>query len=164
MQRAIASPQRTLQWDDARLLLALLRAPTLVAAARTLGIDKSTLSRRMDGLEAALSARLFLRGRDDIRPSPVGERLRVHAERMEAEMLALTSAAIAGGEEVSLVPRAGARDLAGDAPRRRQAPRCARRRRAHRRGLWRAEALRRSGPARSMARGVSSDARVSSTG
>jgi DNA-binding transcriptional LysR family regulator len=92
-------------WDDARLLLALLRAPSLAAAARALGIDKSTLSRRIDALEKALRSRLFVRTREGLRPSAVGERLRVHAERMEAEMLALKSAAVAGGEEISGIVR-----------------------------------------------------------
>jgi DNA-binding transcriptional LysR family regulator len=83
------------------LLLALLRAPTLAAAARTLRLDKSTLSRRIDGLERALRTRLFVRTREGLRPSPAGERLRPHAERIEAEMLALTSAAVALESEIA---------------------------------------------------------------
>lgn len=100
MQRRIAPTRRPLDWDDARLLLALLRAPSLVAGARALGIDKSTASRRMEALERTLGARLFVRTREGLRPSAVGERLRGHAERIEAEMLALTSTAVAGGEEI----------------------------------------------------------------
>ncbi len=38
-------------------------------------------------------------------PSAIGERLRPHAERIEAEMLALASAAVAGGEEITGVVR-----------------------------------------------------------
>lgn len=100
MQRSVAASRRPLDWDDARLLLALLRAPSLVAGARALGIDKSTASRRVEALEKTLGARLFVRTREGLRPSAVGERLRVHAERIEAEMLALTSAAVAGGAEI----------------------------------------------------------------
>lgn len=98
MQRKIAPARRTLDWDDARLLLALLRAPSLVAGARALGIDKSTASRRIEALEKNLGARLFVRTREGLRPSLTGERLRVHAERIEQEMLALASAAVAGEE------------------------------------------------------------------
>jgi DNA-binding transcriptional LysR family regulator len=101
MQRRIAPTRRTLDWDDARLLLTLLRAPSLVAGARTLGIDKSTASRRIEALEKTLGTKLFVRTREGLRPSVTGERLRLHAERIEAEMLALTSAAVAGGEEIS---------------------------------------------------------------
>lgn len=90
-----------LAWDDARLVLALLRAPSLVIAARRLGIDKSTLSRRLEACERALGAKLFLRTREGIRPTAVTERLRPRVERVEAEMLAMASAAVAGGEEIS---------------------------------------------------------------
>jgi DNA-binding transcriptional LysR family regulator len=100
MQRPIAAVPPRLDWDDARLLLAMLRAPSLVAGARALGIDKSTASRRIDSLERKLSARLFVRTHEGLRPSTVGERLRPHAERIEVEMLALTNAALAGGEEI----------------------------------------------------------------
>lgn len=79
----------------------MLRAPSLALGARALGVDKSTASRRIEALEKALRAKLFVRTREGMRPSAVGERLRPHAERIEAEMLALTSAAIAGGEEIT---------------------------------------------------------------
>ncbi len=88
-------------WDDARIFLAVLRAPTLAAAARALRLDKSTVSRRIEALERGLAARLFVRTREGLRPSLVGERLRAHAERLEAEVHALTSAAVASAGEVS---------------------------------------------------------------
>jgi DNA-binding transcriptional LysR family regulator len=80
--------------------LGLLRASSLNAAARALGVDKSTVSRRVDALERALGTKLFVRTREGMRPSASGERLRAHAERIEAEMVALTSAAIAGSEDI----------------------------------------------------------------
>lgn len=90
-----------LSWDDARVFLAIARAPTLVLAARTLRLDKSTVSRRLEVLERALGTRLFVRTREGLRPSPVGERLRAPAERIEAEFHALTSVAIASSDEVA---------------------------------------------------------------
>ncbi len=90
-----------IDWDDARLLLALLRAPSLVAGARSLGVDKSTASRRVEALEKALGAKLFVRTHEGMRPSVAGERLRPHAERIEAGMFALTSAAVADAATVS---------------------------------------------------------------
>lgn len=101
MQRRVAQSHSPLQWDDARVLLSLLRTSSLAAGARALGIDKSTLSRRVERLERALGARLFVRTREGLRPSALGERLRPHAERIEAEMLSLASAAIAGTAEIS---------------------------------------------------------------
>src|SRR5437762_166623 len=97
MQRGVASTQ---QWDDMRILLAVLRTPTLVGAARQLGLDKSTVSRRLGALEKALRTRLFVRTREGLRATPAGERLRPHAERIEAEMLAIASAARAGDDEI----------------------------------------------------------------
>ncbi|MCC6875776.1 MAG: LysR family transcriptional regulator, partial [Sandaracinaceae bacterium] len=47
------------RWDDARVLLALLRQRTLLAAGKSLGVNASTISRRLDALEEALGARLF---------------------------------------------------------------------------------------------------------
>jgi len=98
MQRRVAQLQ---SWDDARLLLALVRAPTLAGAARALGLDKSTVSRRLDALERALAVRLFVRTREGLRPSAVGERLRGHAERIETEIQAFTNAVAAATDEIA---------------------------------------------------------------
>src|SRR5262249_53240069 len=54
----------SMQWDDVRLFLALCRARTVGRAARTLGVDASTVSRRLVTLEETLGASLFDRGRD----------------------------------------------------------------------------------------------------
>lgn len=48
-------------WDDGRLFLAVARAGTMLLAARNLGIDQATLSRRMTSLENALGVRLLIR-------------------------------------------------------------------------------------------------------
>lgn len=101
MQRGVAKKLPPLDWDDVRVLLAVLRARSLLGGARLLGVDKSTASRRLDALEAALGARLFLRTREGLRASPLAERLRVHAEAMEAEARALASLSVASGEEVA---------------------------------------------------------------
>jgi DNA-binding transcriptional LysR family regulator len=101
MQRRDARNRPPLAWDDARLFLVLLRAGSLASGARTLGVDKSTLSRRIARLERALGARLFVRTREGLRPSFVAERLRPYAERVEAEVRALVSAGIAESDDVS---------------------------------------------------------------
>lgn len=46
-------------WDDARIALALSRAGTVRAAAKNLGVNHATVSRRIAALEKQLSARLF---------------------------------------------------------------------------------------------------------
>lgn len=65
------------------------------------GMDKSTLSRRIAALEASLGTSLFVRTHEGLRLSATGGQLRVHAERMAAEVRALETAAVAGGEEVT---------------------------------------------------------------
>jgi len=77
------------QWDDVRIVLALLRAPKLADAAAGLALDASTLSRRLAKLEEEMGTRLFTRTRDGLRPTAVAERMRARAEAMETEAAAL---------------------------------------------------------------------------
>jgi DNA-binding transcriptional LysR family regulator len=82
-----------LRWDDARVLLALLRARSLSGAGARLGVNASTASRRLDALERALRARLFDRTPDGVLPTALAESLAAHAEAMEraADGLALAA-------------------------------------------------------------------------
>ena len=82
-----------LRWDDVRLFLALCRASTVGEAGASLGVDASTVSRRLVALEEALATTLFDRGRDGIAPTKVAEDLLPVAEEMEQGMLRFTSAA-----------------------------------------------------------------------
>lgn len=50
------------RWDDLQAFLAVARAGRLTAAARRLGIEHTTLSRRIARLEADLGLPLFDRG------------------------------------------------------------------------------------------------------
>src|SRR6478609_1215985 len=59
-------PHEPVGWDEVRLFLALCRARTVGSAAKSLGVDASTASRRLVLLERALGARLFDRSRDGI--------------------------------------------------------------------------------------------------
>jgi DNA-binding transcriptional LysR family regulator len=76
-------------WDDARYFLAIHRTGTLSAAARDLGVNQSTVGRRLEALEEQLGARLFVRTRDGYSTSPAGEQLLARAESMEEEALAI---------------------------------------------------------------------------
>jgi len=92
MQRPAAA-RGPLSWDDVRLFLALCRARTVGNAARSLGVDASTVSRRLVALEQALDATLFDRGRDGITATKAAEDLLLVAEEMENAMLRFESAA-----------------------------------------------------------------------
>jgi DNA-binding transcriptional LysR family regulator len=76
-------------WDDLRILLALARAGGLVAAARQLKVDPTTVSRRLTALEESLGARLVVRNPDGIRLTPEGELAVDAAERMEQALGAM---------------------------------------------------------------------------
>lgn len=84
MQDTPRGPQ--LPWDDVRVFLALSRSRTLGEAGRHLGVDGSTMSRRLVSLEEALCADLFERSRSGIRATEAAERLLPIAEEMEHVM------------------------------------------------------------------------------
>ncbi|WP_244106563.1 LysR family transcriptional regulator [Burkholderia anthina] len=73
----------TMNWDDARVFLAIHRERTLRRAARTLGVDQATVGRRLATLEHMLGATLFLRSSKGYLPTPVGELALRAAEAME---------------------------------------------------------------------------------
>ena len=102
-----------MQWDDVRLFLALHRARTVGAAARVLGVDPSTVSRRLGALEEALDATLFDRGREGIAPTEAAERLLPVAEEIEAAMTRFTTTAEGLEREVGLALRT-VRPVRGD--------------------------------------------------
>lgn len=78
-----------MNWDDARILLAVARSGTFSGAARALDVDETTISRRLDRAERSLAVSLF-QARDGRRvPTPIGAKLVAQAERLEAEALRL---------------------------------------------------------------------------
>jgi DNA-binding transcriptional LysR family regulator len=70
-------------WDDLRAFLAMARAGRLTVAARQMGVDHSTLSRRIAALEHAIGVKLFDRRAVGFVLTPEGERLITEAEAME---------------------------------------------------------------------------------
>lgn len=80
-----------MNWDDTRIFLALSRAQSLRAAARSLGVDQATVGRRLNALEAELGTTLFLRARDGYLLTAAGEAALAGARRMEAAALDLRS-------------------------------------------------------------------------
>ena len=90
-----------LNWDDLRIFLAVAREGNLSSAARALKVTQPTVGRRLRGLEATLSARLFDRLPDGFVPTSAGAELLPMAEAMErnAEALDRRQAALADGVE-----------------------------------------------------------------
>lgn len=83
-------PRETrVNWDDLRFVLALSRATGLTSAARALGVNTSSVYRRLEALEASMGVRLFERFRTGYRLTGAGEELTEAASRMESEALVI---------------------------------------------------------------------------
>jgi len=76
---------RRFNWDDLRYLLAMARAGSVSRAAQMLSVDHATVIRRLEGLERALSVKLFQRNARGYSLTHTGERLLVTAQSMESE-------------------------------------------------------------------------------
>lgn len=71
-----------LDWSDLRYALAVGHRGTLAAAARQLGVNATTVQRRLDALEARLGARLFDRSKSGYQPTEAGTMVLEQARRM----------------------------------------------------------------------------------
>lgn len=73
-------------WDDLRLVLEVQRSGSLSAAARTLGMDPSTASRKLASLETTFRVRLLERTSAGAVPTPVSERVAELCELAESHI------------------------------------------------------------------------------
>ena len=79
-----------MDWDDMRLVLSICRTGTLSGAARDLGVNYSTIFRRICAIEKDLNLKLFERHRNGYAMTEAGEAVMQHAERMEDEANAVS--------------------------------------------------------------------------
>jgi len=75
-----------LDWEDLRHFAAVARAGTIAGAARELGVNHSTVLRRLDSLETALGVRLFERLQSGYVMTAAGETLSARLRPIEAEI------------------------------------------------------------------------------
>jgi len=71
-----------LDWSDLKHALAVAEAGSLAGAARQLGVNHTTVLRRLDALEASLGTRLFDRKRSGYQPTDAGQAVVAHARHM----------------------------------------------------------------------------------
>lgn len=90
-----------LDWDDLRYFLAIHRAGTLARAAAALGINATTVGRRLSALEERVHARLFDRTPEGYALTHAGRDLLPRAERMEDEALALEREVLGADQRLS---------------------------------------------------------------
>ena len=75
---------RNFAWDDLKHFLAFARTGSMQSAAKTLGVNQSTVQRRIAELEECVGHRLVERHLGSYRLTPLGEQLRPAAEGVEA--------------------------------------------------------------------------------
>ncbi len=75
-------------WDDLRIFLAVARARRVAPAARALGVDATTIGRRLQRLEQALGTDLFEMAAGERALTERGQVLLRHAESVESAALA----------------------------------------------------------------------------
>ncbi len=99
-----------MNWDDVRIFLAVARSGQILGAARRLGLNHATVSRRLAALESDLKARLVNRTTTGTELTLDGERFLEAAERMESSMINARAELSRSEDEVSGTVRIGAPD------------------------------------------------------
>lgn len=82
-------------WNDLRVLLAVGREGSTLAASKVLKINQTTVARRLEALETDLGLKLFERGQSGSRLTEAGADLFGEAEKVERAAQALESRAAA---------------------------------------------------------------------
>lgn len=86
-----------MNWNDLRYLLAIGQTGSLKAAARLMGVDKTTVSRRLEALEQALGQPVVERDTAGLSLTEFGQSLVHHAEVMQDEAQAVQALTQADG-------------------------------------------------------------------
>src|SRR5262249_28121107 len=76
-------------WNELRYFLAIARTGSTISAAKDLGVNQSTVQRRLTALEDAVGRKLVERLPVGYRLTGFGEELRPHAEAVEAAIAGL---------------------------------------------------------------------------
>lgn len=90
-----------MKWDDLRFFLAVARHRSLSAAAQKLGVDATTVGRRIDRLTQSLGTALFEITLSGHILSAAGEALLGHAEEVERSVLAARNTLTGAGGQLA---------------------------------------------------------------
>lgn len=91
----------TLDWDNIRYFLAVVHAGSVSRASEQLGVNQTTVSRRISAMETHLGKKLFERSGSGFLITPVAERLIASAERMAEETSTIERHVMADSHELS---------------------------------------------------------------
>ncbi|MDA0998749.1 MAG: LysR family transcriptional regulator, partial [Proteobacteria bacterium] len=75
-----------MEWDDLRIFLAVAKSGSLAGAARALGVNHSTVFRRINAFEDKQGVRMFERLASGYALTTAGEEMQASALRVEAEI------------------------------------------------------------------------------
>ena len=77
-----------MDWDNLQVFLTIARTGRISAAARRLGVEHTTVSRRLDTLETELGVPLFYRTTTGYLPTAHAKNMMANAETMERAAIA----------------------------------------------------------------------------
>ncbi|WP_372972558.1 LysR family transcriptional regulator [Marinobacter sp.] len=97
-----------MDWDNLKFFLELSRAGKLTAAARRMGVDHTTVSRRIHALEKSLGMTLFIREQTGYSLTEAGRRLLPQVEQMESASVRIEQSLPEADEQLSGQVRIGA--------------------------------------------------------
>jgi DNA-binding transcriptional LysR family regulator len=80
-------------WNDLKAFLAVARSGSTLGAAKALGVNQTTVARRIEALETALALKLFERGQTGSRLTESGRDLVAEAEKVEVAAIGFHSRA-----------------------------------------------------------------------
>lgn len=100
-----------IDWDDVRHFLEVVHSGSVTQAATRLGVNYTTVSRRISALERRLGKSLFERASSGWVITPVGERIVTAAESMAEEANTIERQVLADSHELSGVLRVTSADL-----------------------------------------------------
>src|SRR6266478_5651980 len=101
-------------WSDLRFFLELARTGTLAAAGRKLGVDNTTVGRRLSALERDLGSKLFSRTPDGLVLTAAGEAIRTAGEEMEQAVLRGEQRALGSDRKLSGLVRVATTEMLGE--------------------------------------------------
>lgn len=101
------------EWNDLRVFLTVARLGTISLAGERLGIEHSTVSRRIDRLESSLGVVLFDRRRSGYTLTDAGSALIPHAEKMESALLEAIEESLGKAEQIEGTVRVGTPEAFG---------------------------------------------------
>jgi len=90
-----------MDWQDLRCFVAMARTGSVSAAARELGVNHSTVLRRLDSLERTLGTRLFERFQSGYVMTAAGETLQARLGGVDEQIAAAQSAVAGHDQELS---------------------------------------------------------------